>query len=95
MIDLSGYLLSVQCLKFIMAIGIIIYGQLLIWVVLAAPTSIRIFKMTVSNFRIKTSPYEKFIALVDFMVCIANTLKGKQSITRIRHRLINSNVKIL
>ena len=61
MIDLSGYLLSVQCL--------------MIWVVLAAPTSIRIFKMTVSNFRIKTSTYEKFIALVDFMVCIANNLR--------------------
>ena len=26
MIDLSGYMLSVQCLKFIMAIGIIIYS---------------------------------------------------------------------
>ena len=41
---------------------------------LAAPTSTRIFKMTVSNFRIKTSTYEKFIAPVDFMVCIANNL---------------------
>ena len=78
MIDLSGYMLSVQCLKFIMAIGIIIYSQHLIWVVLAAPTSTRIFKMTVSNFRIKTSTYEKFIALVDFMVCIANNLRQAQ-----------------
>ena len=74
MIDLSGYMLSVQCLKFIMAIGIIIYSQHLIWVVLAAPTSTRIFKMTVSNFRIKTSTYEKFIAPKDFMVHIANNL---------------------
>ena len=74
MIDLSGYMLSVQCLKFIMAIGIIIYSQHLIWVVLAAPTSTRIFKMTVSNFRIKTSTYEKFIAPVDFVVHIANNL---------------------
>ena len=52
--------------------------QHLIWVVLAAPTSTRIFKMTVSNFRIKTSTYEKFIALVDFMVCIANNLRQAQ-----------------
>ena len=75
MIDLSGYMLNVQCLKFIMAIGIIIYSQLLIWVVLAAPTSTRIFEMTVSNFRIETSTYEKFIAPVDFMVHIANNLR--------------------
>ena len=72
MIDLSGYMFSVQCLKFIMAIGVIIYSQHLIWVVLTAPTSTRIFKMTVSNFKIKTSTYEKFIAPVDFMVHIAN-----------------------
>ena len=75
MIDLSGYMLSVQCLKCMMAIGIIIYGQHLIWVVLAAPTSTRIFKMTVSNFRIKTSTYEKFIAPADLVVHIANNLK--------------------
>ena len=72
MIGLSGYMLSVQCRKFIMASGIIIYRQHLIWVVFAGPTSTRIFKMTVSNFRIKTSTYEKFIALVDLMVHIAN-----------------------
>ena len=75
MIDLSSYMLSVQCLKCMMAIGIIIYGQHLIWVVLAAPTSTRIFKMTVSNFRIKTSTYEKFIAPVGFVVRIANNLR--------------------
>ena len=75
MIDLSGYMLSVQCLKFIMAIGIVIYSQHLIWVVLAAPTSTRISKTTVSNFRIKTSTYEKFIAPVDLVVHMANNLK--------------------
>ena len=75
MIDLSGYMLRVQCLKFIMATGIIIHSQHLIWAVLAAPTSPRIFKMTVNNFRIKTSTYEKFIALVDFVVRIANNLR--------------------
>ena len=78
MIDLNGYILSVQCLKFIMAIDLIIYSQRLIWVVLAALTSTRIFKMTVSNFKIKTSTYEKFIAPVDFMVCIANNLRQAQ-----------------
>ena len=75
MIDLSGYKLSIQCLKFIMAIGIVIYSQHLIWVVLAAPTSTRISKMTVSNSRIKTSTYEKFIAPVDLVVHMANNLK--------------------
>ena len=75
MIDLSGYMLSVQCLTFIMAIGIIIYSQHLIWVVSAAPTSTRICKMTVSNFRIKTSTYEKFVAPLDFVVHIANNLR--------------------
>ena len=35
----------------------------------------RIFKMTVSNFRIKTSTYEKFIAPADFVVHIANNLR--------------------
>ena len=71
MIDLSGLL---KCLKFIMATGITFYSQHLIWVVLAAATSARIFKMTVSNFRIKTRTYEKFIAPVDFVVHIANNL---------------------
>ena len=42
---------------------------------LAAPTITRIFKMTVRNFRIKTSTYEKFIAPVDFVVHIANNLR--------------------
>ena len=74
MIDLSGYMLSVQCLRFIMAFGIIIYSQHLIWAVLAAPTSTRISKMIVSDFRIKTSSYEKSIAPVDFVVHIANNL---------------------
>ena len=75
MIDLGGYILSVQCLKFIMAIGIMIYSQHLIWVVLAAPTSTRIFKMNVRNFRIKTSTYEKFIAPVEIVVHIVNNLR--------------------
>ena len=49
--------------------------QHLIWVVLAAPTSTRIFKITVRNFTIKTSTYEKFIAPVDFAVYTANNLR--------------------
>ena len=66
---LSGYMLNVQCLKFIMAIGILAFDHL-IWVVLAVLTSTRIFKMTVRNFRIKTSTCEKFIVPVDFVVHI-------------------------
>ena len=41
----------------------------------SCPNSTRIFKMTVSNFRIKTSTYEKFIAPIDFVVHIANNLR--------------------
>ena len=47
----------------------------MIWVVLTTPTGTRIFKMTVSNFRIKTSTYEKLIAPVDFEVQRANNLR--------------------
>ena len=42
---------------------------------LADPTSTRIFKITVRNFRIKTSTYEKVIVPVDFVVPVANNLR--------------------
>ena len=57
----------------------------LIWVVLAAPTSTRIFKTTVRNFRIKTSTYEKFIVPVDFVVPIANNLRYQSTKNSFAH----------
>ena len=59
-------LLGVQCLKVIMAIGIIAFDL----VVLATPTSTRIFKLTARNFTTKISTYEKLIEPVGFVVHI-------------------------